>query len=47
MLEAGSGAGADRRDNGAQPVVLHQSVAMARLDEPISDIAPVEFTTTD
>ena len=47
MLQAGSGAGADRRDNGAQPVVLDQAVAMARLDEPISDIAPVEFAAGD
>ena len=47
MLETGSGAGPDRCDNGAQPVVLDEPIAMARIDEPISDIVPVELSAGD
>ena len=44
MLEAGFGSETDRRDNGAQPVVLDQAVAMASLDEPIDDVVVIKLT---
>ena len=41
------GAAPDRRDDGAQPVVLDQAVAMAGIDQALDDLVAVELAAGD